>query len=97
MKFIHKYIQHVRSWFSNFDAKKEENGQSKFVHDKTILSPSNTSLVSQLILKIHMNLSHTRHRSPTSFYVNIFSCLSAYQLRENKPSMQFYPLPLIQS
>ncbi|MBY0272705.1 MAG: hypothetical protein K2X02_04745 [Alphaproteobacteria bacterium] len=47
MKFIHRYIQHVRSWVSNFDAKKEEKGQSKLVHKKPILSPSNTSLVSQ--------------------------------------------------
>ena len=49
------------------------------------------------ILKIHMNLSHTRHRSPTNACVNILSCLTAYQLKENKPSMHFYPLPLIQS
>jgi len=47
MKFIHRYIQHLRSWVSNFDAKKEEKGQSKLVHKKPILSPSNTSLVSQ--------------------------------------------------
>lgn len=49
------------------------------------------------ILKIHMNLSHTRHRSPTNACVNILSCLTAYQLKENKPSMHFYPLTLIQS
>lgn len=49
------------------------------------------------VLKVHMNLSHTRHRSPTNACVNILSCLTAYQLKENKPSMHFYPLPLIQS
>ena len=49
------------------------------------------------VLKIHMNLSHTRHRSPTNACVNILSCLSAYQLKENKPSMKFYPLTLIQN
>ena len=48
------------------------------------------------ILKIHMNLSHTRHRSPTNACVNILSCLSAYQIKENKPTMQFYTLALIQ-
>ena len=49
------------------------------------------------ILKIHINLSHTRHRSSTNACVNILSCLSAYQLIENKPSMKFYSLPLIQN
>lgn len=36
------------------------------------------------ILKVHMNLSHTRHRSPTNCCVNILSCLVAYQLRREK-------------
>ncbi len=49
------------------------------------------------ILKVHMNLSHTRHRSPSNACVNILSCLTAYQLRENKPSMKFYTLELIQN
>jgi len=40
------------------------------------------------ILKIHMNLSHTRHRSPTNCCVNILSCLTAYQFKENKPSFK---------
>jgi len=48
------------------------------------------------ILKVHMNLSHTRHRSPTNCCVNIFSCLVAYQLRENKPTIKFSNL-LIQN
>ena len=41
------------------------------------------------ILKVHMNLSHTRHRSPTNACVNILSCLVAYQLRQNKPAFKF--------
>lgn len=49
------------------------------------------------ILKIHMNLSHTRHRSPTNACVNILSCLTAYQLKEKKPSMKFYSSALIQN
>jgi len=48
------------------------------------------------ILKVHMNLSHTRHRSPTNCCLNILSCLVAYQLRQNKPTMKF-PNPLIQN
>ena len=49
------------------------------------------------ILKIHMNLSHSRHRSPTNACVNILSCLTAYQLKENKPTMKSYSPALIQS
>jgi hypothetical protein len=49
------------------------------------------------VLKIHMNLSHTRHRSPTNACVNILACLTAYQFKENKPSMKFYSNALIQS
>ena len=48
------------------------------------------------ILKAHMNLSHIRHRSPTNCCVNILSCLVAYQLRENKPTIKFSKL-LIQN
>lgn len=40
------------------------------------------------ILKIHMNLSHTRHRSPVNTCVNILSCLTAYQWRQNKPAFK---------
>lgn len=40
------------------------------------------------ILKIHMNLSHTRHRSPVNACVNILACLTAYQWRRNKPAFK---------
>jgi hypothetical protein len=40
------------------------------------------------ILKNHMNLEHTRHRSPLNFLVNIVSCLVAYQFRVNKPKIK---------
>lgn len=49
------------------------------------------------VLKVHMNLSHTRHRSPTNACVNILSCLTAYQLKENKPKMKSYTPSLIQN
>ena len=35
-------------------------------------------------LKIDMNLTHTRSRSPINFFVNILSCLTAYQLKKTK-------------
>lgn len=40
------------------------------------------------ILKVHMNLAHTRHRSPTNACVNILSCLAAYQLKADKPAFK---------
>ncbi len=40
------------------------------------------------IMKNHMNLEHTRHRSPTNFLVNAISCLVAYQLKTNKPKIK---------
>ncbi|MBL0942580.1 MAG: hypothetical protein IBJ00_07665, partial [Alphaproteobacteria bacterium] len=43
------------------------------------------------ILKVHMNLSHTRHRSPINCCVNTLSCLIAYQFRENKPAFKALP------
>jgi len=39
------------------------------------------------MLKSHMGLVHTRHRSPTNAMVHILSCLAAYQLRATKPKM----------
>lgn len=39
------------------------------------------------ILKEHLNLEHTRHRSIWGFFLNIFSCLVAYQMREKKPQL----------
>ena len=40
------------------------------------------------IMKNHMNLEHTRHRSPINFLVNAISCLVAYQFKTNKPKIK---------
>lgn len=40
------------------------------------------------IMKNHMNLEHTRHRSPINFLVNAISCLVAYQFKTNKPTIK---------
>jgi len=40
------------------------------------------------ILKHHMNLEHTRHRSPINFLVNALACLVAYSLRTSKPKIK---------
>ena len=43
-------------------------------------------------LKTQMQVEHTRHRSFENFQVNVFSALIAYQLLENKPSLNFSEL-----
>lgn len=40
------------------------------------------------ILKNHMNLEHTRHRSPLNFFINSIACLIAYTFRKNKPAFK---------
>lgn len=40
-------------------------------------------------LKTQTVLEHSRHRSFENFYVNVFSALIAYQLLENKPTLNF--------
>ena len=40
-------------------------------------------------LKTRTVLEHSRHRSFENFYVNVFSALIAYQLSENKPTLNF--------
>ena len=46
-------------------------------------------------LKTQTQLEHTRHRSVENFQVNVFSALIAYQLLENKPSLNFAELQQI--
>ena len=43
-------------------------------------------------LKTQMQFEHTRHRSFQNFQVNVFSALIAYQLLENKPSLNIHEL-----
>jgi hypothetical protein len=39
------------------------------------------------ILKIHLSIDHTRHRSPRAFLANLFSGLVAYAFYPKKPSI----------
>jgi len=41
------------------------------------------------MLKTQTQLEHSRHRSFENFRVNVVSALIAYQLSENKPSLNF--------
>ena len=43
-------------------------------------------------LKTQTQVEHTRHRSYVNFQVNVVSALIAYQLLENKPSLNFSEL-----
>jgi hypothetical protein len=38
------------------------------------------------VMKNHMNLKHSRHRSTMNFCINILSCLIAYSFKKNKPA-----------
>lgn len=38
-------------------------------------------------LKDFKHLVHTKYRSTTNFFMNIFSSITAYQIEENKPSL----------
>ena len=44
------------------------------------------------VLKTQTQLEHSRHRSFKNFQVNVVSALIAYQLRENKPSLNIHQL-----
>ena len=44
------------------------------------------------IMKNHMNLEHSRHRSPLNFLINSLACLIAYTFRENKPAWKKFKL-----
>lgn len=39
------------------------------------------------ILKEHLHMEHTRHRSVWGFFLHIFTSLAAYQMRDKKPSL----------
>ena len=43
-------------------------------------------------MKTQTQLEHTRHRSFENFQVNVAAALIAYQLSENKPSLNFSEL-----
>lgn len=47
------------------------------------------------IMKNHMNLEHTRHRSPLNFFINVLACLVAYTFRKNKPAFKSNIIALI--
>ena len=46
-------------------------------------------------LKTQTQLEHSRHRSVENFQVNVVSALIAYQLLENKPSLNLSELQTV--
>ena len=71
------------------------------VSDEVLLKKR--TLVESVIreLKTQMQVEHSRHRSFENFHVNVFSALIAYQLLENKPTLnieelqQTHDLPML--
>lgn len=66
------------------------NMKNKLMHmtDKMLLKKRGIVETVGDILKEHLNLEHTRHRSIWGFFLNIFTTLSAYQFRDKKPSIE---------
>jgi Transposase DDE domain len=57
------------------------------LYDKLMLKKRGMIESVGYILKEHLNFEHTRHRSMCGFFLNIFSTLTAYQIRKKKPSI----------
>ena len=66
------------------------NMKNKLMHmtDKILLKKRGIVETVGDVLKDHLNMEHTRHRSIWGFFLNIFTTLSAYQFRDKKPSIE---------
>ena len=75
-----------------YKVRKNMNPLDLSVSDEVLLKKR--TLVESVIreLKTQMQVEHTRHRSVENFQVNVFSALIAYQLLENKPSLNIHEL-----
>jgi len=64
-----------------------QNMQNKLMNftDKLLLRKRGVVESVGKILKEHMHMEHSRHRSVWAFFLHIFTTLSAYQLRSKKP------------
>lgn len=71
--------------------KLRKNMQNKLVNLEEKLILSKRGIVESVIdiLKIHLSIDHTRHRSPKAFLSNAFSGLIAYAFYSKKPSIAF--------
>lgn len=58
--------------------------------DKLLLRKRGIVESSGDILKEHMDMEHSRHRSIWGFFLHVFSCLTAYQFRDKKPKISQY-------
>jgi Transposase DDE domain len=47
------------------------------------------------IMKQHLSIGHTRHRSPLNFLSHIFSTITAYFFKQYKPSITSFSVPLL--
>ena len=66
-----------------------ENMKNKLmeIYDKLLLRKRGVIESVGNILKNIYNLEHTRYRNPVNFFVNIFSTITAYFFKENKPKI----------
>lgn len=68
-----------------------ENMQNKLmdITDKLLLRKRGIVESVGDILKEHLHMEHTRHRSTWAFFLHIFTSLVAYQIRDKKPKISF--------
>jgi len=73
----------------HFVTKIRKNMKNKFMlfTDKLLLGKRGIIECVGGILKEHLYMEHTRHRSSWGFFLHIFTSLLAYQMREKKPSL----------
>lgn len=69
--------------------KVRKNMQEKILDIKDVFFLKKRGTIESVIdiLKEHLSLEHTRHRSPLNFFAHICSCIMAYAFRPTKPSI----------
>ncbi len=89
------YMVNPKRWAEFYEnsiqliTKIKENMQNKLMdfNDKLLLSKRGIIESVGDILKKHIFIEHTRHRSILGFFLHVFTSLTAYQMRDKKPSL----------
>ena len=91
-KEIREALREQRNLNLVYKVRKNMDPLDLSVSDEVLLKKR--TLVESVIreLKTQMQVEHTRHRSVENFQVNVFSALIAYQLLENKPTLNIQEL-----
>lgn len=85
-------FENLYSKGKHFITKIRRNMKNKFMDfkDKIILKKRGIIESVGAVLKQSFSLEHTRHRSIFGFFFNVFSTISSYHLKPNKPSIKSF-------